>query len=139
MKYLIFVIVFLFSCKNAEETSKDYTWEQINNWYFKTSPTYTNGFEFRQNEDEKRQLEKSLKTKHNLPENYVLKTEDSKINFIDTEQAIFTIDYVFETSDKKNIYVTATYYYDDWNTPVPILLKSTRNFESTYSIIKVFD
>lgn len=139
MKYLIFILFFLISCKNPGEISKEYTWEEINNWYFKTSPTYTTAFEFRQNEDEKRQLEKSLKIKHNLPESYVLKTEDSKIYFIDPVQAIFTIDYVFESSEKKNIYLTATYYYDDWNTPIPILLKSTVNFESTYSIIKIFD
>lgn len=139
MKYLIFILVFLFSCKSPKEISKDYTWEEINNWYFKTSPTFTNGFELRENKDEKRQLEKTLKIKHNLPENYILKDEENKINFIDTEQAIFTIDYIFETSEKKNVLVTATYYYDDSNTPIPILLKLTRNFESTYSIIKVFD
>lgn len=139
MKYLIIILLFLFSCKNPKEKSKDYTWEEINNWYFKTSPTFTNGFVVRENEGEKRQLERTLKITHNLPVSYILKNEESNINFIDTEQAIFTIDYIFESSQKKDILFTCTYYYDDMNTPVPILLKTTQNFESTYSIIKLFD
>ncbi len=139
MKYIIVLLVFFIGCKNPEEESKNITWGEINSWYFKTSPTFTNGFELRKNTDEKKRLEEIVKIKYSLPENYNLTFEDTKINFIDSQQAIFTIDYVFETPEKKNLYVTATYYYDYWNTPSPILLKSTQNFKSTYSIIKLFD
>ena len=135
---LLFSLLSISSCtRDPSAELKKNTLNTIEKWYYSSSPTYESEGKRRTDEKKYSNLEDALKIRHQIDNSYELRSEDINYNFINSDEVIITLNYIFSHNDANIIY-SDTFYYDGDNTPTPIPLKIHSllggNFE--YSIIE---
>lgn len=137
---LLLIIILFISCNNSvknNEISQE-RFDKINKWYYSSSPVYDLGEEIRSDNAERKKLEKIVKIKRQIPDKFDIVHQERFLSEIDNKQLTIKVIYYCKAKDESVAIVSDTYYYDDENTPLPILVKSVNTMGNNYSLIERF-
>ena len=137
---LLLIIILFISCNNSvknNEISQE-IFDKINKWYYSSSPVFNVGDEIRLDNAERKKLEEIVKIKRQIPDKFDIVHQERFLSEIDNKQLTIKVIYYCKAKDESVAIVSDTYYYDDDNTPLPILVKSVNTMGNNYSLIERF-